>query len=166
MTTASSLREAVRSVDPDLPVSGIHTMGDRLAASVNRPRFRATLVALFASSALLLAALGLYALLAFSVRHRTHEIAVRRAVGAGSARVTLLILVQGLRLVGVGVGLGLAGSLLGGRVLQSFLFGVPPSDPATLISVTVAMLGVGVAASLLPVRRALQVAPLEALNAE
>jgi len=166
MATASSLREAVWSVDPDLPVSGIHTMSDRLAASVNQPRFRATMVALFASSALLLAALGLYALLAFAVRRRTHEIAVRLAMGAGSTRLVFFVLGQGMRLVGLGVGLGLAGSLLGGRVLQSFLFGVPPSDPATLISVTIAMLTVAMMASLLPARRALKVAPLEALNTE
>lgn len=166
MIAAASLRDAVWSVDPDLPVSGVHTMDDRLAASVDQPKFRATLVGLFALTSLLLAALGLYAVLAYSVRQRTHEIAVRLAVGALAGNVVLLVLRQGLRLVGVGVILGLAGGLLGGRILQSFLFGVSLRDPLTLVSVTATMLAVALLASLVPARRAVGVAPLEALNAE
>ncbi|MEJ2205805.1 MAG: ABC transporter permease, partial [Gemmatimonadota bacterium] len=166
MIVAASVREAVWSVDSDLPVSGIHTMDDRIASSVNQPKFRATLVGLFAATALVLAALGLYAVLAYSVRQRTHEIAVRMAVGAVSRNVVLLVLRQGLRLVAIGVLLGVAGGLLGGRILQSFLFGVSLRDPVTLASVTATMIAVALLASLIPARRAVGVAPLEALNTE
>ncbi len=166
MIAAAGLRETVWRVDPDLPVSSVHSMEDRVAASVGQPKFRATLVGLFALTSLILAALGLYAVLAYSVRQRTHEIAVRLAVGALSGSVVLLVLRHGLRLVGVGVVLGLAGGLLGGRILQSFLFGVSLGDPFTLVTVTATMLGVALLASLVPARRAVGVAPLEALNAE
>jgi putative ABC transport system permease protein len=166
MTTAASLRDAIWTVDSDIPVSGVETMEDRVADRVSQPRFRASLVALFALTALILAVLGLYAVLAFYVRQRTHEIAVRVAVGAGRFSVMGLVLRKGLSLVGLGVAVGLAGSLAAGELLRGFLFGVAPRDPVTLSVVTATMLLVALPASLIPALKAVRVAPVEALNTE
>jgi ABC-type antimicrobial peptide transport system permease subunit len=166
MTVAASLREAVWAIESDAPVSGIQTMVDRRDLSVTQPKFRATLVAMFALTALILAVLGLYAVLSFFVRQHSHEIAVRVAVGADRGNVMRLVLRRGLTLAGTGVLLGLIGGLAGGRVLQGFLFGVDAWDPTTLIGGTAVMLLVALLASLIPARKAVQVPPVEALNTE
>jgi putative ABC transport system permease protein len=141
-------------------------MADVEAASVAQPRFLLVLIGLFAAVALLLAAIGLYGLIAFMVGQRAHEIGVRMALGARTGQVVGMVLRQGMAMIGVGLVAGLIAALVLTRTLQGFLFGVRPSDPLTLGAVTLVLAAVGALACLLPARRAAGVAPLDALRIE
>jgi putative ABC transport system permease protein len=125
-----------------------------------------SLVGSFGALALVLAAIGIYAVLAYSVARRTHEIGVRLALGARSADVVRLVLAQGLRVTGVGVLVGNMGSLLLTRFIRSLLYGVTPTDPATFAGVLLLLAGVALVASFLPARRATRVDPIVALRYE
>ncbi|MGH9159308.1 MAG: ABC transporter permease, partial [Vicinamibacteraceae bacterium] len=149
-----SVGNAVQEVDPDLLVTEAHTMAGLLAGELAQPRLSAVLLGVFGIGALLLAAVGLYAMLAYVVRRRTRELAIRHALGASPARLRSLVLRQGLALTAAGAALGLAAALVGGRFVQSLLFGISPADPLTLAGVPLVLVVVALAACYIPAQRA------------
>jgi len=159
-----ALRAAVASVDPAVPIYDVLTLEDRIGAALARPRFNATIVAAFAGAALLLAALGVYGVLSYSVSARMREIGVRVALGADASRVIRLILGEGLRLAAIGAALGIVAALGVGRLLQGLLAGVAPTDPRVLAGGALAMLAAACAAAWLPARRASTVDPIAVLR--
>ncbi len=163
---APGLRATVRSLDPDLPISAVRTMSDVEAESLAQPRFVLVLIAAFAALALVLAAVGLYGLIAFVVGQRAHEIGVRMTLGASTTNVIGMVLRQAMTMVGGGIAIGLVGALLASQALRGLLFGVQPTDPMTLGTVAVALGIVCLAACIVPARRAAGVAPLDALRVE
>jgi putative ABC transport system permease protein len=137
-----------------------------MAESLSPERFSATLLTLFALIALMLASVGVYGVVSYSALQRTHEIGVRMALGAQRKDVLKLVLGHGAKLAVVGVALGLIGSLLASRLLNTLLFGVSARDPLTLAAVSVLLGGVALLACYIPARRAMKVDPLEALRYE
>ena len=161
-----SIRAAVRSIDPQAPIFGARTMQEAVAASVGTQRLSATLIGGFSLLALFLAALGLYAVLAYSVTQRTRELGIRMALGSPRAKIFGLILRQGTVMVGLGV---LAGVILAwgcGPLVQHFVYGVAPHDPATIIGVAALLAVIAILACWLPARRAMNVDPIAALHYE
>jgi len=144
----------------------IATMQTLIDASTAEPRFQTRLLGGFSLLALLLAAVGTYGVLAYSVSQRTHEIGIRMALGAERRDVLRLVLRRTLALAGIGVGIGSVGALMVTRVLQKFLFEVKPNDPATFIAVAALLAGVALAAGWVPAWRATRVDPVEALRYE
>jgi putative ABC transport system permease protein len=160
------LKQAVADVDNREPVEHLRTMEEIVDSTKASSRFDAWLFGGFAGLALLLTAVGLYGLLSFSVARRTSEIGTRLALGAGRSKVIELILWQGMRLVAVGLFLGLAGAVLLTRSLSSLLFGVRVTDPASYCAVALIMLAVSLLASYFPARRAASLDPMMALRSE
>lgn len=160
------LRESLREADPDITLSTLQTMEARISTTLNQPRFRTRIVGGFAVVGLLLAAFGLYGVLAFLVAKRRHEIGIRIAVGAGAGTVMGLIIRHGLTLVGKGTLVGLIGGFGAAFLLQRLLFGVRVLDPVTMLLAGALVVVVGLAASLVPAWRAVNVDPLESLRAE
>ena len=163
---ASAVREQVRAIDKDVPVTHIQTMEQVFAASVAQQRFSMLIVGLFASLALMLATVGIYGVMAYSVAQRSHEIGVRMALGARTGQVLRLILKDGMALALMGVATGLAGAFALTRLITTLLFGVTPNDATTLIAVSLTVLGVALVACYIPARRAAKVDPLVALRYE
>ena len=163
---AAGAVSAVRSVDPDLPVLRLGSLEAIRIGSLARQRFGMILLAGFAGLALLLAAVGISSVLAYSVRRRRREIGIRIALGAKTSDVLRLVVLQGLRPAAVGMILGIAGALGLGRALSSLIFGVRASDPATFAAVALLLGAVAVAACLVPARRAAAVSPTTALRDE
>ena len=159
-------RREIHAIDPNIPLFDIMTMEQRAGVALSRPRFATTLLGAFAAIALLLAAIGLYGVLAFSVAQRTREIGLRMALGAEQARVLRGVLRQGLVLAGCGIALGLLGALALQRVVAGMLYGVESSDPPTLAAVSLLMALAASVAAFVPARRATRVDPMEALRAE
>ena len=166
LAVVNSVRAAVWSVDRDLPVTQVETLADALSGSVATPRFTTTLLALFAVAALVIAATGLYGVVAQSVERRTREVGIRVALGADARSVLRVVAGEGLRLVGAGVAVGLVAAILAVRVARSVVFDVLPFDPAVYAAVVVIFLLTAGAASIVPVRRALRVDPIVTLRAE
>jgi predicted permease len=161
-----AVREQIRAVDAEQPVYNVSTMSELVAVSLARRRFAVTLLTLFASSALLLAFIGLHGVIAYLVTLRTHEIGIRMALGAQHADVLRLILSQGLLMSLAGVAIGLVAALLATPLLANQLFGVHPTDSQTLVAVTLLLMAVAMVASYLPARRAMRVDPMVALRYE
>jgi len=161
-----ALRRAIASVDPALPIYDVLTLDDRIAGALSRPRFNAMLVSGFAGVALLIAALGVYGMLSYSVSCRRREIGVRLAVGAAPRRIIRVVLAEGLRLAAAGVVIGVVGALAAGRLTRSLVVDVNPSDPRILALVAFAMLIVAALAAFLPARRASAVDPVIVLRQE
>jgi predicted permease len=169
LTTAElteRVRATLRRIDPRLPVVDLVTLAGVVDQALVAERLTARLAAAFGLLATLLAATGLYAVLAFSVARRTREIGVRMALGAERHAVLRLVLSDVLRLAAVGVALGLGASLIAGRLVETQLFGLRPDDPLTLAAATALLLGVVVLAGALPARRATRVDPVTALRVE
>jgi putative ABC transport system permease protein len=163
---APQIRQIVRSMDPALPVVKLRTMDDVFAESVSRPRFLAQLLGVFAGLALMLAAVGTYGILSYSVSERRREIGIHMALGATRTNVLTMILGQGLRLTVSGLVIGLAASFGLTRLLQAQLFNVRPSDPATIASVAAFIALVAFAACYIPASRATRVDPMVVLRDE
>jgi putative ABC transport system permease protein len=163
---AGAMRNEVWAIDKDLPVPDIKPMDELLSVSIARRRFNMTLLGLFAAVALVLAAVGIYGVMSYSVTQRTHEIGIRMALGATQSNVMKLVVGQGVRLALIGVGIGLAGALALTRVLASLLFEVSTTDPVTFAIVSVLLTGVALAACFVPARRASKVDPMVALRYE
>ena len=163
---ALAARKEVQAIDPDQPVAAVRTMDEWVQLSVSGPRYRTTLLALFAVVALLLATTGIYGVMSYSVTQRTHEIGVRMALGARRMDVLKLVVRQGMLLVLIGVALGLAGAFALTRVMSTLLFGVTAKDPVTFVAVGALLTLVAFIACYLPARRATKVDPLVALRYE
>jgi putative ABC transport system permease protein len=163
---AATLRRSVTAIDANLPVFEVRTMEDRLFESVAQPRFRTMLLDVFAALALMMAVVGLYAVMAVSVAQRTHELGIRVALGAQRRDVIGLILRQGIKLVSLGIVIGLAGAWALTRVLTTLLYEVKPTDPLTFVAVPVLLITVAILACWLPARQAASVDPLTALRYE
>ena len=160
------IRSFVREVDPSLPVAQLQPMSELLTGAVSQPRFRSTLLALFALVALILAAVGIFGVMSYFVTQRTQEIGIRMALGADRRDVLRLIVGRGLLLVAAGIATGLVGALLLTRWMQTLLFHVRPTDPLTFAGVSLLLAVVAFLASYLPARRAVSVDPVTALRAE
>jgi len=159
-----AMRTAVASVDPALPIYDAMTLDERIGAAISRPRFNATLLTAFAGAAMLLAAIGVYGVLSYSVSSRMREIGVRLALGADARRVVSLVLGEGLRLAAIGAGIGLAATLAAAQFLQGLVAGVSASDPRLLAASAVLMTAVAGLAAFLPARRASAVDPIVVLR--
>lgn len=163
---APAIRQEVQFVDKDQPVSRIRTMNRVFADSVSRQRFNALLLAAFGAMALTLSAIGIFAVMNYSVQQRTHELGVRIALGARPQSVVRFVVQEGMVLTLAGMALGLCASLAVTRLMSSLLYSVSPHDPSTLVIVS-ALLGlIAMSASYLPARRAANVDPVEALRFE
>jgi putative ABC transport system permease protein len=152
-----NLRETVRRINPDRPVVRIRTMEENVAQNFSQPQFRALLLLIFAGLALLIAAVGVYGVMAYSTAQRSGEMAIRMALGCSVERIFTLVLTDGLRLTLIGVTIGTALSIVLGHWLKSLLFGVSSTDGVTLVGAIAVVVVAGVAATLLPARRASRV---------
>jgi ABC-type antimicrobial peptide transport system permease subunit len=163
---AAELRAALNSVDPNLAIADIHTMGDMETRAYARRRFQAMLLTIFSAVAMFLAVVGVYGLLAYSVRQRTGEIGIRMALGSSRVRVVRLVLREGFGLLAIGLLIGLAASLACTRLLASFVYDVPLIDPITFSLVPMLMLLATSVACVVPSWRAATVDPIDALRHE
>jgi predicted permease len=164
LALVSAVRAVVRGVDPLMPVSDIKTLETVVSDSVAPARFGAVLIAAFASVSLVLAAIGVYGLLSFTVASRTREIGVRTALGADKGTITKMIVRDGIGVAAVGLAIGLAAALSAGRLLRSFLFETAPTDMVTLTSITAILSLVVLAACYVPARRAARIDPVKAIR--
>lgn len=160
------MRSEIRRIAPDLPIQSTVTMDEAVAASLAEPRFRTLLLALFAVAATLIATCGLYGVMAYTVAQRRREIGVRLALGATRRDVLRLVLMRALRIVAAGLLVGLVGAAGVTRVLQSFLFGVTPTDGLVFVTVTLLLTVVGLLAAWLPAHRATRIDPWDAVRGE
>ena len=163
---ASGIQSAIHSIDGSLAISDVRTMDEYVSASVAAPRFNTILLGAFAGLALVLAAVGIFGVISYSVTQRRREIGIRRALGATATSVLSLVVLQGIILTVIGIAIGTAGALALSRVLSTLLFGVASTDPSTFIAVAFLLAFVAAAASFLPARRASRVDPAEALRYE
>jgi putative ABC transport system permease protein len=163
---APAVREQVWAINPNLPVVDVMTMEQRLAEAVAPRRFQMLLFGAFAVVALVLAAVGVYGVIAYSVSRRTHEIGIRMALGAAPRDVLLMVVRQGMSLALIGVALGLAAALALARLMENLLFNVKATDPATFAGISLLLISVAALAAYLPARRATKVDPLLALRHE
>jgi putative ABC transport system permease protein len=165
-TLVAPIRQIVQSIDRDLPLDRVRTLEEVVATSLSQNRVNTVLLGVFGSLALLLAAVGIYGLVSYTVQQRTHEIGIRVALGAGRRQVLGLIIGQGMGLVLVGLLVGLVVSYLAGKLVADQLFGVGVADPLTYGAVCGVLGAVALLANWLPARRATRVDPLEALRSE
>jgi putative ABC transport system permease protein len=161
-----SLIQEIQSLDGELPVFEVYTMEQRLAEALARRRFSMFLLGIFALIALLLAAIGIYGVISYSVNQRTHEIGIRMALGAQPGNILKLVIGQALILVACGIAIGLTGAFLLTRVLSSLLFGVSNTDGFTFLLTSLVLGSIALLASYLPARRAARVNPMVALRYE
>jgi putative ABC transport system permease protein len=166
LSVLPAITGAIRETDVDVPLLNIRTMDDSVSASLAPERFTMLLLGSFAGLALLLAVVGIYGVMSYSVSRRTNEIGIRVALGASRGDVLLLVVRQAMLLALVGAAIGIAGALALSRLMASQLYGVRPTDPVTFISVAALLLIVALAASYLPARRAMRVEPMAALRYE
>ncbi|HLY42275.1 MAG TPA: ABC transporter permease [Terracidiphilus sp.] len=159
-------RAAVQSVDPDIPVFDAASMDDLIAKSVSQPRFNSLLLSTFAALALILASVGIYGVVSYSVTQRQREIGIRMALGAPRPGVTRMVILDGGILALIGISLGVVASFFLSRLISSFLFETAPTDPATFATVSLLLVGVALAACYLPARRASHIDPMTALRSE
>jgi predicted permease len=166
MSLATSVRNAIWAVDKDQPVANIDTMDHIVSQAIARQRFSMLLLGIFAGLALVLAAVGIYGVMSYSVAQRRHEIGIRIALGAQRADVLRMTMKQGLKLVALGLLIGLASAFVLTRVMASLLFGISATDPATFASICMVLLGVAALANYIPALRATKVDPIVVLQAQ
>jgi putative ABC transport system permease protein len=166
LNVVSMLTDSIREVDPEVPLLNIRTMDESVSASLSPQRFTMLLLAAFAGTALLLAAAGIYGVMAYTVTRRTREIGVRMALGAAAGDVLRLVVGQGMGTTAMGLAIGTAGSLALTRTMQTLLFGVKATDPVNIIAVVLLLGAVSLFACWIPARRATRVDPLVALRDE
>ena len=165
-SAASAVQAAIRSIDPDEPIYNVRSMRDVEADSLSPQRLQIALIGLFAALALILACMGIYGVMSYSVSRRIPEIGVRMAIGAQTGNVLGMVLGEGLRLAILGAGIGLAGSFFAARLLSGMLFGITAGDPVTFAGVAMLLVVVALVACYIPARRATRVDPLVALRYE
>ena len=158
--------DAVHALDPDLPLAKVATLRTLVDDSMAQPRFSVFLLGAFGVLALLLASIGMYGVISYSVLQRTQEIGIRMALGAQRRKVFGMVLGQGARLAGLGIAIGFVAALGVTRLMASFLYGVRPTDPLTFAGVSLLLLGIALLACYLPARRAMRVDPMVALKYE
>ena len=163
---AQTIQAEIHALDRNMPISDVKTMEDYMSESVAAPRFNTILLGSFAVLALVLAAVGIFGVVSYSVAQRTREMGIRRALGADTESVMRLVLVQGMRLTLAGVAIGLVGACGLTRLMETLLFGITPTDPATLVGTAALLMFVAFVASYLPARRAANVDPMVALRCE
>jgi len=161
-----SIRAAVLSVDRDQPITEVTTLESSLSDSLATARFTTTLLLVFATMALVMAAAGLYGVIAYTVERRTREVGIRVALGADGRSVLTMVVAQGLRLVAAGMGIGLALAMVSARLMRSLVFDIAPADPVSYAGAIVLFAVTALAATLVPARRALRVDPIVALRAD
>jgi len=162
----SRVRDALHAIDPDLPLGEVHTLDERLWEATAPARFRTGLMALFGAIALMLAAIGIYGVISYSVTQRTRELGVRMALGAAPRDVLQMVVKETARLAGLGTAIGFALALGAGRFMAAMLFAVSPSDSLTFIGTSALLLLVALLSGLLPAWRAAATDPVVALRAE
>ena len=160
------VRAAIRSVDPTIPISDVRTMTDRLSHAAATQRFRAALISTLGVLALLLATIGIYGVVASAVVRRTREIGVRMALGEESSRVRRRVVTEAIGMAGAGIAVGVAGAVVAGRWMATFLVGVSPTDVRMLIGAAVMLVFMTIVAAYVPARRASEVDPMVALRSE
>jgi putative ABC transport system permease protein len=163
---ANALREQIQAVDANLPVFGVQSLEQVVSSSLAQRRFAVLMIGLFGAVALVLAGIGIYGVMSYSVTQRTHEIGIRLALGAQARDVLKLVVGRGLTLAVIGVCVGLAGALALTRLISSLLYGVSATDPLTFATIAVLLTGVAALACYIPARRATRVDPLVALRYE
>jgi len=163
---AAAIRRNVRALDPDLPVTDVEDLSSLVDASTAQPKFRTSLLGLFAAIALVLAVTGIFGVISYSVSRRTHEIGIRVALGASRGAILKMVLRETLTLTFTGLAVGVPCALAASRLVAHMLFGVSPSDPVTLMAVGILLATVACLAGYFPARRAIEVDPIEALRHE
>ncbi len=158
------MRQAIWSIDPNQPVYGITTVADMVRGSLADERFNSVLLALFAGVGLILAVLGVYGVISYSVRQRTAEIGIRMALGADAREVRRMILRRGAALTALGLAIGLLLSFIVNRFFASLLFEIGPSDPLTIAAMAIFLAAVGMLATYVPARRTSRVHPADVLR--
>jgi putative ABC transport system permease protein len=166
LAVVNATRAQVQSVDAEIPVFGVSSMDELISKSVSEPRLNSVLLAAFAGLALVLATVGIYGVIAYSVTQRTHEIGIRMALGAGPHSMTSLMVGKGAMLALAGIGLGLVAAFALTRLIANFLFGITATDPATFVGVSLLLAVVALAGCYIPARRAARVDPMVALRYE
>ena len=162
----SALRAELARADAGIPLTTIRIFDEYISRSLAPPRFNALLLSIFAGTALVLTAIGIYGVMAYSVAQRTNEIGIRIALGAARSNIFRLVVGQAMTLVSISLGLGLIGAFAASRLLSSMLFGVGAWDPATFVSIVLLIAAVAFLAAWLPARRASRVDPVVALRTE
>ena len=166
LEVVGAVRRAINEADDDITISAIQTMQDQMSNTLFQPRFRSVLVGIFALVTVILSSIGLYGVLAYFVRHRSHEISIRRALGAGVGKVARLVLVRGMALVTGGILIGLVGALAGGRLIEGVLFGVGVADPPVICGASLTLILVALVACLGPTLRAARLDPAKVMKAD
>jgi putative ABC transport system permease protein len=165
-TLANAIRGQLASLDRDIPLNQVRVFDEYMSRTLAKPRFNALLLSIFAGTALLLTAIGIYGVLAYSVSQRTNEIGIRIALGACQSNIFRLIVGQAMLLVAISMAIGLLGAFMATRFLGSLLYGVAAWDPITFASIATLITAVSFLACWLPARRAARVDPVIALRAE
>jgi ABC-type antimicrobial peptide transport system permease subunit len=163
-TVAKPAAAAIRDIDPNQPVQQVTTMEEIVNQTLAPQQFSALLLGVFAAAALVLASIGIYSVLSYIVRGRRREIGIRAALGAGTGDVLRLVIAEGLTPASIGIGIGIAGALAAGALMQKVVYGVSAWDPMTIAGVSVALIGVALLASVVPAWRASRVDPLVVLR--
>ncbi len=166
MSAVSAVTSAVRQVDPETPVTDVVRMNGLISNSLSPQRSNMLLLAAFAGLALVLTAVGIYSVLAYTVRRRVREIGIRMALGASHSDVLKMVIADGMKPILLGVGIGFAAALALGRVVSSLLYGVPATDPLTFAMVALLLVAVGLLATVVPAYRATRVEPIRILREE